>query len=159
MLLFSDYCTWNSFLIPCDYGALKISISGISLTLKQLESHGCFLSTMATEYMFSCEDILHMNQRASIKCVRWLLHSMKRRTRSSVHIYIYVYVCVYICICVYIYVYIYAYAVRCCHDAVSFLHNSHNTHPTVHPWGRGMGCLFWARNMSYVLLLSLQHRM
>ena len=92
--------------------------------------------------------------------MRTLIIAFNEKTHSLICAYIYVcvYMYIYMYMCLYVYVYIYAYAVRCRHDAVSFLHNSHNTHPTAHPWGRGMGCLFWARSMSYVLLLSLQHR-
>ena len=48
--------------------------------------------------------------------------------------------------------------VRCRHNAVNFLINSHNTQNIARPWGRGMGCVLWVWSPIDVLLLSSQRR-
>ena len=45
--------------------------------------------------------------------------------------------------------------VRCRYNAINFLPHPHNRRSIVHPGGRVMGCLLWARNLIEVLLLLL----
>ena len=37
--------------------------------------------------------------------------------------------------------------VWCCYKSDDFLKNTHNRHPTAHPWGWGVGCLLWVRSL------------
>ena len=38
-------------------------------------------------------------------------------------------------------------AVQCWYNAVNFLPNPHNRHPTACPWGWAMGCLLWVKTL------------